>query len=122
MSLPDQLKSNPQNGKKLLPASTNARQEFLKTLQASIVDKTEADAERRKLYPTSSGAGLDQKAINWEVEHDREKDLMHFRIQQRGPRPNIKRECMFDVTSHGCKATKSEKQAILNISGAGKPR
>ena len=36
--------------------------------------------------------------------------------------PTSKRECMFDVTSQGNKVTKREKQAILNIIGAGKPR
>ena len=93
----------------------------MKTLQASIVDKTEADAQRRKLNPTNSGAGVDQKAINWEVELARNNDLMHNGIQEWEPRANIKRECMCDVTSQGCKATKREKQAILNIRGAGKP-
>ena len=90
MTLQDQLKSNPQNGKKQLPASTNARQELVKTLQASIDDKAEADAKRRKLNPTNSGAGGDQKAIDWEVEPANKNDLMHKGIYQREPRANIK--------------------------------
>ena len=73
MTLPNHLKSNLQNGEKLLPASTNARQELLRTPQASIADKTEADAKRRKLDPMNSGAGIDLKTINWEVEHAKKK-------------------------------------------------
>ena len=94
----------------------------MKTLQASIADKSEADAKRRKLDPKNLGAGIDLKAINGEVEHAKGKDLMHVGIQQREPRANIKRVGIFDVTTQGCKATKREKQAILNICGAGLPR
>ena len=94
---------------------------LLKTLHASIADKTEADAERRKLDPTSSRAGKDLKAINRDVDHANKEDLMQNGIQHRGPRANIKRVCMFDATSQGCKATEREKQASLNISGVGMP-
>ena len=94
----------------------------MEILQASIVAKAEAEATRRKLDPLNSGAGTDLKAINGEVEHAKGKDLMHVGIQQREPRANIKRVGIFDVTTQGCKATKREKQAILNICGAGLPR
>ena len=71
--------------------------------------------KRRKLDPMNLGAGIDLKAINGEVEHAKGKDLMHTRIQHWEPRANVKRGCYFDVTSQGIKATKREKQAIINI-------
>ena len=117
-----QLKGKPQSGKKQLPANINARQELVRTLKTCIDDNTEADAKMRKLNPTNSGAGADQKAINWEVEPANKNDLMHNGIRQREPRASINRECMLDVTSQGYKVTKREKQAILNLIGAGKPR
>ena len=80
----------------------------MKTLQASIAAKAEADAKRRKLDPLNLGAGIDFKAINGEVEHAKGKHFMHTRIQHREPRANVKRECYFDVTSQGIKATKRE--------------
>ena len=105
-----QIKDRLQDGRKQLPASTNARQDLVKTLQASIYDKAEAEAKRRKLNPTNSGAGADQKAINREVELANQTDLMHNGIHQREPRANIKRECIFDVTSQGNKVTKRENE------------
>ena len=87
----------------------------MKTLKTCIADKTEADAKRRTL-------GVDQKAINREVGHVNKDDLKHNGIHQREPRANIKRECTFDVTTQGNKVSKREKQAILKIIGAGKPR
>ena len=90
------------------------------TFKTCIVDKTEADAKRRKLNPTNSE--VVQKAINREVEHANKDDLKQNGIHQREPRANIKRECMFDVTTQGNKVSKRETQAILNIIGAGKPR
>ena len=102
-------------------AANNARQKLLKTLHSSIDSRAEAEAKRRKLDPSNSRVREDLKAINRDVARAT-VDLTHARIHQREPRANIKRECMFDVTTQGNKVTKREKQAILNIIGAGKPR
>ena len=99
----------------------NARLKLLKTLQTSIEDKTEADAKKRKLDPPNSREGTDPSAINRDVDQTH-KDPLQARIQHREMRSNTKRGCMLDGTSQGCKATKREVQAILNICGAVMPR
>ena len=101
-------------------AANNARQKLLKTLHSSIDFKAEAEAKRRKLDPSNSRAGEDLKAINRDVERAT-VDHTHARIHHREPRANIKRGCIFDGTSQGQKATKREKQAILNICSAFMP-
>ena len=114
-----QTGSSPSNPKQPTTIAKDARQEFVENLNASISVKSEAEAKTRKSEPTKSGG--DQQAINREVDHANHEDLMHSRIQHREPRANIKRVCMFDATSQGCKATNREKQAILNICGAVNP-
>ena len=99
----------------------NARLELRKTLQASIEDKQETEAKQRKLDPPNSREGTDPSAINRDVDQT-QKDPLQARIQHREMRSNTKRGCMFNGTSLGCKATKREAQAILNICSAGKPR
>ena len=99
----------------------NTRLELLKTLQTSIEDKIEADAKKRKLDPPNSREGTDPNVINRDVDQA-QKDPLQAGIQHREMRSNTKRGCMFDCTSQGCKATKREAQAILNICGAVMPR
>lgn len=96
----------------------NARLELRKTLQASIEDKQEAEAKKRKLDPPNSRDVTDPSAINRDVDQT-QKDPLQVRIQQRS---STKRGCLFNGTSLGCKTTKREAQAILNICSAGKPR
>jgi len=89
-------------------------------LHSCIELKAEAEAKRRKLDPSNSRAGEDLEANNWEVERAT-VDHTHARIHHWEPRANIKRGCIFDGTSQGQKATKREKQAILNICGVVMP-
>ena len=101
--------------------ASNARLNLLKSLHSSIDDKAEADAKKRKLDPPNSREGTDPSAINRDVDQTH-KDPLQARIQHREMRNGTKRGCMFDGTSQGCKATKREVQAILNICGAVMPR
>ena len=102
-------------------AANCARRDLVKALHISIEDKTETDAKKRKLDPQNSRVGTDPSDINREVDHAL-KDPLQARIHPGKTRSNTKRALSFDGTSLGCKATKREAQAILNICGAGMPR
>ena len=119
-AIADRLQHDIKKGSCSRMTANNARHKLLKTLHTSIDVKIEAEAKRRKLDPTNSRAGADMKAINRDVDQAN-VDLTQARIHRREPRANIKRGCMFDGTSQGYKATKREKQAILNICGAVMP-
>ena len=116
----DRLRSSIKKESCTRMAANNARQKLLKTLHSSIDSRAEAEAKRRKLDPSNSRVREDLKAINRDVERAT-VDHTHARIHQREPRAIIKRGCIFDGTSQGQKATKREKQAIMNMRGAVMP-
>ena len=99
----------------------HTRRNLLKALHTSIEAKSELDAKRRKLEPWNSRVGTDLSHVNREVDQAL-KDPLQARINPRETRSNTKRALSADGTSQGCKATKREVQAILNLCGAGKPR
>ena len=99
----------------------HTRRDLINALHTSIEAKSELDAKKRKLEPRNSRAGTDLSDVNREVDQAL-KDPLQARINPRETRSNTKRALSADGTSQGCKATKREIQAILNLCGAGKPR